>query len=71
MTIGHERKKKFQAMIFSLALDFKNGHLKSHSIVRVKGFIDRYSAVDPDFVQRTINTYEKKLNVCIKEALNG
>ncbi|MCL2062056.1 MAG: hypothetical protein FWH03_05470 [Firmicutes bacterium] len=68
-TIGHERKKKFKAMVFSLALDFKAGHLRPRSIARVKRFIELYSGIDHDFVQRTITTYEKKLDVSIKEAL--
>ena len=69
--IGHNPKKSFRALIFSLFMDYKNGKLKKKSIERAQFFIEKYNEIDKAFVRRTIKAYEKKMGVSLRDVLNS
>ena len=68
--LGHERKKKIKAMVFSVLMDHKNGKLKRRRVTRLNGRLQFYSSIDDGFIQRTIKTYERKFGIKLQEVLS-
>ena len=64
ITIGHQRKKTFKAMIFSFLSDHINGQQWNVSDVQyILGLYSYYTAVEKDCIDKIIKTYDAKLNL--------
>lgn len=64
ITIGHQRKKTFKAMIFSFLSDHINGQQWNVSDVQyILGLYSYYTAVEKDCIDKIIKTYDAKFNL--------
>lgn len=64
ITIGHQRKKTFKAMIFSFLSDHINGQQWNVSDVQyILGLYSYYTAVEKDCIDKIIKTYDTKFNL--------
>ena len=64
ITIGHQRKKTFKAMIFSFLGDHINGQQWNVSDVQyILGLYSYYTAVEKDCIDKIIKTYDAKFNL--------
>lgn len=67
ITIGHEKKQKFRAMIYQFLTDHLT-NTKRWSIIETQemlGLISYYKMIEPDYVNYVINKYNNKLNTNI------
>lgn len=70
ITIGHEKKKKFKAKLFSLLNDYKNNNPWDVEDVQVLGgLISFYSMVEREAIEKIIDSYSKKFGVNVREVI--
>ena len=76
ITIGHKKKKRFQAMLSSFVLDSKNGNLWSlEDVQQLEGFRNHYTMVEGETIDKIVEHIGAKYGVnivlMIKEQLKG
>lgn len=63
ISAGHERNNKFKAMLFNFCT---TGDLWStHDIQKMLGIISYYKSFEKEYIERTIDKYNKKFNIDI------
>ena len=65
ISVGHEKNNKFKAMIFNFCTT--GDEWKLNDVQKMLGLISYYKAIEPDFIEKTINKYNKKFNINIME----
>lgn len=63
VSVGHEKNKRFRAMLFNFCTVGDEWDL--HSIQKMLGLISYYKSVEPAFIEKTIDKYNKKFNIDI------
>ena len=64
ITIGHQKKKTFKAMLFSILSDYKRGVLWTIEDAQVlRGLISYYIMIEKVNIQKIINDYNKKFGL--------
>jgi len=72
ITIGHQKKKHFKAMLFSLHTDYEKGVVWSMSDAReLQGLISYYSNVESEQIKKIIDGYDKKFNRKTKDIIKN
>lgn len=70
ITVGHKKKRRFEAMISSYVMDKLNGRSWSISDVQVMdGYRNYYTMVEGDTIDKIINHIGKKFNVNIPKMI--
>lgn len=67
ITIGHERKRYFKAMMSNFVLDYMNGN--PWSVKKTQQFfgkISYYKSIEPDYIDKKIEFFNKKYNCNIE-----
>ena len=63
ISVGHEKNNKFKAMIFNFCTTGEAWEI--HDVQKMLGLISYYKSIEPDFVKKIINKYNKKFNIDI------
>ncbi len=63
ISLGHEKNNKFRAMLFNFCTTGYEWELKD--VYRMLGLISYYKSIEPDFVSKTLDKYNKKFNIDI------
>ena len=63
ISLGHEKNNKFRAMIFNFCTTGAEWELKD--VYRMLGLISYYRSIEPNFVTKTLDKYNKKFNMDI------
>lgn len=76
ITVGHKKKKRFQAMLTSFVLDTKNGNpWPLEDVQQLEGYRNYYKMVEGDAIDCIVNHLGKKFDVdivkLIKDTLKG
>lgn len=70
ITIGHQKKKVFRAMLTNYALDRKNKTLWAlEDVQHLQGLIAYYKMVEPEYVEAIINSINERRGVDIKSLI--
>jgi len=70
--IGHSAKKRFSTKIFNLLMDSRNNKIWSAiDAEKLQSLIDRYTKIDPAFVQSKVNFYENKTKQTLTAAISA
>lgn len=70
ITIGHQKKKQFKAMLFSLMNDHQNGIAWSLSDIQaLNGNISYYKMVEKESIEAIIDTYSQKFNYPVMQVI--
>ena len=72
ITIGHKRKRQFQAMLASYVMDKQNGHDWDKSDVQVMdGYRNYYKMVEGESIDRLIEHIGQKFNVNVVQLIKA
>lgn len=72
ITIGHEKKKAFRAMLTNYVLDRQNGVRWSlDDVQHLQGLVAYYKMVEADYVEAIINSINTKRNADIKAMIKA
>lgn len=63
ISVGHEKNNKFKAMIFNFCTTGQEWEIKD--VYKMLGLISYYKSIEPDFVKKTIDKYNRKFNIDI------
>ena len=67
ITIGHKKKKHFEAMINNYTRDKLNKiYWDKQDIMHMNGLMSYYKSIENDYVERILSEYSKKYNVNIR-----
>lgn len=70
ITVGHNKKKVFKAMLFQFCSDYKNGNLWSvDDVQHLQGLKSYYEMVEGDTIKTIIKTYSQKMNMDINQKI--
>lgn len=70
LTIGHKKKERFRAALYNLIKDTQNNVPWDVSdIQHLQGMISYYNMVEPEFIRETLQKYNQKYNVNIKQIM--
>ncbi len=70
ITVGHERKKVFKAMLFRFCTDYKNGQpWDLGDVQHLQGLKAYYEMVEGDAIKEIIKTYTSKMGVDIEATI--
>lgn len=70
ITVGHNKKKVFKAMLFQFCSDYKNGNPWSvDDVQHLQGLKSYYEMVEGDTIKTIIKTYSKKMNMDINQKI--
>lgn len=70
ITVGHERKKVFKAMLFRFCTDYKNGQpWDLDDVQHLQGLKAYYEMVEGDAIKEIIKTYTSKMGVDIEATI--
>lgn len=70
ITIGHQKKKQFKAMLFSFATDLKNNiRWEIGDVQELLGKISYYRAVEKDNINKIIKDYSTKFDIDIEQVM--
>lgn len=70
ITVGHERKKVFKAMLFQFCTDYKGGHPWSlEDVQHLQGLKAYYEMVEGDAIKEIVKTYTQKTGVDIEATI--
>ena len=72
ITVGHEVKKRFKAMLYNYIISAKNGILwELDDVYEFQGKISYYRSVEPDYINYTIGQYNKKFGVNVEAMIKA
>lgn len=72
ITIGHENKQRFRAMVSNYAMDCKNCNVRDlHEIQVLSGLISYYKMVEKDYVEAIIEKYNAKYGLNILDCIRN
>ncbi len=72
VTIGHKRKQKMKAMIFSFLADSKNKkYWSKKEVYKMLGKVGYYKYIEPEYVDMIICKYEDKTNMSYHEEIKN
>ena len=63
ISLGHEKNNKFRSMLFNFCTTGTEWELKD--VYRMLGLISYYKSIEPDFVKKTLDKYNRKFNTDI------
>lgn len=63
MSIGHEKNKRFRAMLFNFCTTGEEWD--KHDVQKMLGLISYYKSIEKPFIERTIQKYNSKFNIDI------
>lgn len=63
ISVGHEKNQKFRAMIFNFCTVGEEWDI--NDVQKMLGLISYYKAIEPEFVEKTLNKYNSKFNINI------
>lgn len=63
MSIGHEKNKRFRAMLFNFCTTGEEW--EKHDVQKMLGLISYYKSIEKPFIERTIQKYNEKFNMDI------
>lgn len=70
ITVGHNKKKVFKAMLFQFCSDYKNGNPWSvDDVQHLQGLKSYYEMVEGDTIKTIIKTYSQKMNMDINQKI--
>lgn len=70
ITVGHNKKKVFKAMLFQFCSDYKNGNPWSvDDVQHLQGLKSYYEMVEGDTIKAIIKTYSQKMNMDINQKI--
>ena len=72
ITIGTKNKQRFRAMIFSYAMDRKNGkQWELHDVQVMNGLINYYSMVEKGYIDAAIRALDEKLKIDLEKMIKA
>ncbi len=72
ISIGHKKKQRLKAIIFSVLMDYKNGIKREKAeIQRIQGIVNYYKYIEPEFVERIISKYEIKTGISFWQSIRS
>lgn len=70
ITVGHNKKKVFKAMLFQFCSDYKNGNPWSvDDVQHLQGLKSYYEMVEGNTIKEIIKTYSQKMNIDINQKI--
>jgi len=70
ITIGHQKKKAFKAMLFSILNDYKNGVFWSiEDAQALGGLIAYYTMVEEEYIRKLVDEYSKKFGKNVHDVI--
>lgn len=70
ITVGHQKKKQFKVMIYSLLNDYRNQILWNiDDVQELQGLISYYKSVEKDTIEKIINDYENKFSLSVEKII--
>lgn len=63
ISVGHEKNNKFRAQLYNFCT--VGEYWDKHDIQKMLGLISYYKAIEPEFVKKTIEKYNRKFNIDI------
>jgi len=70
ITIGHQKKKRFKAMINNFASDTTKGIAwERNDVQELQGIISYYKMVEKSYIEHVLNTYSKKYRLNVRKAI--
>lgn len=70
ITVGHNKKKVFKAMLFQFCSDYKNGNPWSvDDVQHLQGLKSYYEMVEGDTIKEIIKAYSQKMNIDINQKI--
>lgn len=71
LSIGHEKNAKFRAMLYNWCKDISTVDTTDYEFVKrthkMLGLISYYKNIEPEYIRKTINKYNKKFNIDIEK----
>lgn len=72
ITLGHEKRRRFKAMIFSYCMDKKNGiRWENEDVYHMNGMISWFHAVDANDTENIIKNIELKTGIDLKKSVHA
>lgn len=70
ITVGHQKKKQFKVMIYSLLNDYTKEIIWSvEDIQELQGLISYYKAIEKDAIEKIIADYEAKFSLSVEKII--
>lgn len=70
ITVGHQKKKQFKVMVYSLLNDYTKGIVWSvEDIQELQGLISYYKAIEKDAISKIIADYEAKFSLSVEKII--
>lgn len=70
ITVGHQKKKQFKVMIYSLLNDYTKGiHWAVEDIQELQGLISYYKSVEKSTIEKIIADYEAKFSLSVEKII--
>lgn len=70
ITVGHQKKKQFKVMVYSLLNDYTKGIAWSvEDIQELQGLISYYKAIEKDAISKIIADYEAKFSLSVEKII--
>lgn len=70
ITVGHNKKKVFKAMLFQFCSDYKNGNPWSvDDVQHLQGLKSYYEMVEGNTIKEIVKTYSQKMNIDINQKM--